>query len=59
MQIQLRSADPALFAEAARFAALKAEGRLDSADAAAAKVLAWLDRADFGSNPIGDVRDSA
>jgi NAD(P)-dependent dehydrogenase (short-subunit alcohol dehydrogenase family) len=59
MQVQLRSADPALFAEAARFAALKAEGRLDSADAAAAKVLAWLDRADFGSNPVGDVRDSA
>jgi benzil reductase ((S)-benzoin forming) len=59
MQLQLRSADPALFAEAARFAALKSEGRLDSADAAAAKVLAWLDRADFGSNPVGDVRDPA
>jgi NAD(P)-dependent dehydrogenase (short-subunit alcohol dehydrogenase family) len=59
MQVQLRSADPALFAEAARFAALKSEGRLDSAEAAAAKVLAWLDRADFGSNPVGDVRDSA
>lgn len=59
MQLQLRSADPVLFAEAARFAALKSEGRLDSADAAAAKVLAWLDRADFGSNPVGDVRDPA
>lgn len=59
MQVQLRSADPALFVEAARFAALKAEGRLDSADTAAAKVLAWLDRADFGDDPIGDVRDSA
>ncbi len=58
MQLQLRTADPAAFAGAARFAGLKAEGQLDSAEAAAAKVLAWLDRADFGSNPIGDVRDS-
>jgi NAD(P)-dependent dehydrogenase (short-subunit alcohol dehydrogenase family) len=59
MQLQLRSADPAAFADAARFASMKAEGRLDSAASAAAKVLAWLQRADFGSHPIGDVRDSA
>lgn len=58
MQVQLRSADPALFAERERFASLKAEGKLDSAEAAARKVLAWLDRADFGSEPIGDVRDA-
>ena len=58
MQLQLRNADPLVFAEAARFASLKAEGRLDSAEAAAAKVLAWLDRPDFGANPIGDVRDA-
>lgn len=58
MQLQLRTADPGAFAAAARFAGLKAEGRLDSAEAAAAKVLAWLDRADFGSDPIGDVRDA-
>jgi NAD(P)-dependent dehydrogenase (short-subunit alcohol dehydrogenase family) len=56
MQIQLRGADPARFGEQARFASLKAEGRLDSADAAAAKVLAFLDRADFGAEPIADVR---
>jgi NAD(P)-dependent dehydrogenase (short-subunit alcohol dehydrogenase family) len=59
MQLQLRNADPAVFAEAVRFAGMKAEGRLDSAASAAAKVLAWLQRADFGSHPIGDVRDSA
>jgi NAD(P)-dependent dehydrogenase (short-subunit alcohol dehydrogenase family) len=58
MQLQLRNADPSVFAEAARFASLKAEGRLDSAETAAAKVLAWLDRPDFGANPIGDVRDA-
>jgi benzil reductase ((S)-benzoin forming) len=58
MQLQLRSADAQAFGERARFASLKNEGRLDSAEAAAAKVLAWLERADFGSNPIGDVRDA-
>lgn len=58
MQVQLRSADPALFAERERFANLKAEGKLDSAETAARKVLAWLDRPDFGSEPIGDVRDA-
>jgi benzil reductase ((S)-benzoin forming) len=58
MQLQLRSADAQAFGERARFASLKSEGRLDSAEAAAAKVLAWLERADFGANPIGDVRDA-
>lgn len=57
MQVQLRNADPATFSERDLFACMKAEGRLDSPGAAAAKVLAYLDRADFGSNPIGDVRD--
>jgi NAD(P)-dependent dehydrogenase (short-subunit alcohol dehydrogenase family) len=58
MQLQLRSADPAAFGERERFASLKADGRLDSAEAAATKVLAWLERADFGANPIGDVPDA-
>jgi NAD(P)-dependent dehydrogenase (short-subunit alcohol dehydrogenase family) len=58
MQLQLRSADPQAFGERARFASLKAEGRLDSPEAAAAKVLAWLERPDYGANPIGDVREA-
>jgi len=58
MQLQLRSADPQAFGEHARFASLKAEGRLDSAEVAATKVLAWLERPDFGASPIGDVRDA-
>jgi len=58
MQVQLRSADPALFAERARFVGLKEAGQLDSADAAAAKVLAWLERTDFGAQAIADVRES-
>ena len=57
MQVQLRSADAALFPDRANFTAMKTEGRLDSPATAATKLLAYLDRADFGSNPVGDVRD--
>jgi len=58
MQTQLRSADPQKFPDHARFLKMKEDGQLDSPAAAAAKVLAYLDRADFGNNPIGDVRDA-
>jgi NAD(P)-dependent dehydrogenase (short-subunit alcohol dehydrogenase family) len=58
MQVQLRNADPVAFADRGLFAGMKTEGRLDSPEAAATKVLGWLDRADFGSNPICDVRDA-
>jgi NAD(P)-dependent dehydrogenase (short-subunit alcohol dehydrogenase family) len=58
MQVQLRGADPARFVEQARFAQLKTDGHLDSPDAAAAKVLTYLARPDFGFQPVGDVRDA-
>ena len=58
MQVQLRTADPASFPERERFLGLKAGGQLDSPSQAAAKLLTCLDRADFGSNPVGDVRDA-
>ena len=58
MQVQLRSADAARFPERERFIGLKDNGQLDSPAQAAAKLLAYLDRADFGSNPVGDVRDA-
>ena len=58
MQVQLRDADPAVFPERARFVELKASGQLDSPAAAAAKLLRYLERADFGSNPVADVRDA-
>lgn len=57
MQAQLRGADPAVFVEQHRFAAMKSGGALDSPETAAAKVLAMLDRADFGAKPIADVRE--
>jgi len=58
MQVQLRGGDPAAFPEQARFASLKSQGRLDSPEAAASRVLAWLERADFGAEPVADVRDA-
>ena len=41
----------------ATFVALKEKGQLTSPDDAAARVLAYLDRADFGANPVADVRE--
>jgi NAD(P)-dependent dehydrogenase (short-subunit alcohol dehydrogenase family) len=58
MQVQLRSADPARFPERERFMQFKSLGQLDSPAAAAGKVLAHLDRPDFGQAPVADVRDA-
>lgn len=57
MQVQLRGADPAAFPDRERFVALQRDGQLSSADAAAQRVLACLERADFGREPIADVRE--
>lgn len=58
MQVQLRNADPSKFKAHAQFVAYKAEGHLLSPQAAATRVLAYLNRADFGSNPVADVREA-
>jgi NAD(P)-dependent dehydrogenase (short-subunit alcohol dehydrogenase family) len=58
MQVQLRSADPVQFPDRSAFEQLLAQGQLASPDEAARKVLAYLARADFGSQPVGDVRDA-
>jgi benzil reductase ((S)-benzoin forming) len=57
MQVQLRSGDPALFPDRQRFLDLQAQGVLSSPESAARRVLAWLERPDFGDNPVADVRD--
>jgi hypothetical protein len=59
MQVQLRGAPAANLPDRTRFVRLKEEGRLDSPAAAAAKVLGYLAREDFGRNPVADVRDPA
>lgn len=58
MQQQLRSADPQAFPERERFIGLQTGGQLDSPAAAAARLVRHLDRADFGTNPVADVRDA-
>ena len=57
MQVQLRGADPARFPDRGNFEGLKAKGLLSSPEDAAARVLAFLARPDFGANPVADVRD--
>jgi len=57
MQVHLRAGDPAGFPEQANFIGLKEKGQLTSPDDAAARVLAYLNRVDFGANPVADVRD--
>jgi len=57
MQTKLRESDPSAFPDQPRFAAMKTDGQLASAGDAAAKVLAFLDRPDFGTHPVADVRD--
>ena len=59
MQVQLRGADAQAFPDRARFEQLKADGALASPEAAAQCVLAFLQRPDFGQNPVADVRDPA
>ncbi len=58
MQAQLRAADPALFPERGRFVDLKTAGQLDTPAQAAARLLAYLDRPDFGAQAVADVRDA-
>ncbi len=57
MQTQLRGADASAFPDQHNFVSLKEKGLLTSPDEAAARVLAYLDRPDFGSQPVADVRD--
>jgi NAD(P)-dependent dehydrogenase (short-subunit alcohol dehydrogenase family) len=58
MQTHLRAGDPAGFPEQANFIGLKEKGQLTSPSDAAARLLAYLKRADFGANPVADVRDA-
>ena len=57
MQEQLRAADSHAFPDKPSFVSLKTSGSLASPEEAAARVLAVLLRADFGANPVADVRD--
>ena len=58
MQVQLRGAAPENFPDQDGFKQLKASGQLTTPAAAAQRILAYLARPDFGSNPVSDVRDA-
>jgi benzil reductase ((S)-benzoin forming) len=57
MQVQLRAGDPTAFPDRQRFVELQRQGQLTSPVDAAARLLAWLERPDFGTQPVADVRD--
>jgi benzil reductase ((S)-benzoin forming) len=57
MQVHLRSSAPERFPDRDRFVQMQAAGQLDTPAAAAAKVLAYFQRDDFGDKPVADVRD--
>lgn len=59
MQIQLRGAPADKFPDQNGFQQLKATGMLTSPADAAKRILNYLARPDFGSNPVSDVRDAA
>ena len=59
MQVQLRGAKGEDFPDQANFRQLKETGTLSSPEDAAAKVLTYLGRPDFGAHPVADVRDPA
>ena len=55
MQLQLRSADGAGFPDQSKFVDFHESGALDSPESAAAKVLGYLARDDFGSTVIARI----
>lgn len=57
MQTQLRAADANAFPDQKVFIDYKNSGQLLTPEAAATRVLNFLARPDFGSNPVADVRD--
>lgn len=58
MQLHLRAGDESGFPDKANFVGLKENGQLASPADAAARLLAYLARADFGSHVVADVRES-
>ncbi|MBK9573713.1 MAG: SDR family NAD(P)-dependent oxidoreductase [Rhodoferax sp.] len=57
MQSHLRASAPTDFPDQPAFAALNANRQLSSPEQAAQRVLAWLERPDFGASPVADIRD--
>ena len=58
MQTELRAGNPERFPEHENFVRMKETGALATPADAARRVLAYLARADFGAQPVADVRDA-
>lgn len=58
MQVQMRGANAADFPDRARFVNLHTQAQLSTPAQAAAQVLAYLARPDFGAEPVADVRQA-
>jgi len=58
MQSYARGHDPAMFPQTRYFAKMKDDGVLVSPADAARRILAYLDRADFGETEIDDIRNA-
>ncbi|MBV8469452.1 MAG: SDR family NAD(P)-dependent oxidoreductase, partial [Burkholderiaceae bacterium] len=58
MQQQLRNGESGAFPGRERFVSLHEQGQLATPAQAAARVLAYLERADFGAKVVADVRES-
>lgn len=58
MQALVRTVAPDDFPEQPRFQALKESGQLASPEAAAGRIIAYLDRRDFGDRTVADLRDA-
>jgi NAD(P)-dependent dehydrogenase (short-subunit alcohol dehydrogenase family) len=56
MQAALRASDAADFPDLTRFREFKANGQQTAPKDAAARLLAFIDRADYGEKPVADVR---
>lgn len=57
MQATIRSSDPAHFPALSKFRDFKQSGALAKPEAVAARILAYLDRDDFGTTEIDDIRN--
>ncbi|MGE8688896.1 MAG: SDR family oxidoreductase [Achromobacter sp.] len=57
MQVAIRSSDPEDFPALAKFQDFHATGKLSSPANVAARILAYLDREDFGTTEIDDIRN--
>jgi hypothetical protein len=58
MQAEVRATDAAAFPQRQRFLDLKQQGQLATPEAAARRLIALLDRPDFGAQPVADARDA-